>query len=261
MFDRFSLADLSVRVLAAPMVGGPSTPELAAAVSNAGGVGFIPAGLSSAEQLADAILATRKLTSGVVGVNLFVPQQATATDTQLRAFGAALRPKAERYGVAIGRPCHIDEWHAKLDVVCDLRPEVVSFTFGAPSEEVIHRLSGVGILNVATVTSVREGMIALSYGVDALVAQGPEAGGHRATFNPFAVPPDSPLEDLVSALAYCFDCPVVAAGGLGPHVMSAGRATPAPRRCSSVRPSCSPTKPGRVLCIGPPCVIRNSPKR
>jgi nitronate monooxygenase len=215
VFDRFSLADLSVRVLAAPMAGGMSTPELAAAVSNAGGLGFLAGDLSSAEELADAILAARKLTSGAVGVNLLVPQQAVANEDQLSAFESALAPEAERYGVPVGEPCHDDEWDAKLDVVCDLRPEVVSFTFGSPSEEQSRRLHGLGILNLATVTTVREALIAVSYGVDAVVAQGPEAGGHRATFDAIAAPPDDALDDLVSALAYCFVCPVVAAGGLG----------------------------------------------
>jgi nitronate monooxygenase len=215
VFDRFSLADLSIRVLAAPMAGGLSTPELAAAVSNAGGLGFLAGDLSSAEELADAILAARKLTSGAVGVNLLVPQQAVANEDQLSAFESALAPEAERYGVPVGEPCHDDEWDAKLDVVCDLRPEVVSFTFGSPSEEQSRRLHGLGILNLATVTTVREALIALSYGVDAVVAQGPEAGGHRATFDAIAAPPDDALDDLVSALAYCFGCPVVAAGGLG----------------------------------------------
>ncbi|HEY1892763.1 MAG TPA: nitronate monooxygenase, partial [Steroidobacteraceae bacterium] len=98
MFDRFSLSDLSVRVLAAPMAGGPSTPELAAAVSNAGGLGFLAGGLSSAEDLADDILAARKATSGALGVNLFVPQRGQATEMQLIAFEAAMRPEAERYG-------------------------------------------------------------------------------------------------------------------------------------------------------------------
>jgi nitronate monooxygenase len=216
VFDRFSLSDLSVRVLAAPMAGGPSTPELAAAVSNAGGLGFLAGGLSSAEDLADDILAARKATSGALGVNLFVPQRGQATEMQLIAFEAAMRPEAERYGVAIGQPRHgDDEWDAKLDVVCDLRPEVVSFTFGSPSEEQYDRLRGLGILSLATVTMVREAMIALSYGVDALVAQGPDAGGHRATFDALTVPPDDSLSDLVNTLAYCFDCPVVAAGGMG----------------------------------------------
>jgi nitronate monooxygenase len=214
VFDRFSLTDLSFRVLAAPMTGGPSTPELAAAVTNAGGLGFLAGGFSSAEELADDILSARKLTSGALGVNLLVPQQAGANENQLSAFESALASEAERYGVPVGKPRHDDEWDVKLDVLCDLRPEVVSFTFGSPTEEQSHRLQGIGVLNLATVTNVREAMIALSYGVDALVAQGPDAGWHRATFDAVAAPPGDSLDELVSVLAYCFDCPIVAAGGL-----------------------------------------------
>jgi nitronate monooxygenase len=216
VFDRFSLADLSVRVLAAPMAGGPSTPALAAAVTNGGGLGFLAAGMLSADELAEGILAARKLTSGALGVNLIVPQRPVVTAEELNAFAAALAEDTELYGVALGEPRHDDdEWAAKLEVVCDLRPEVVSFTFGSPNEGDYRRLSGLGTLTVATVTTVREALVAVSLGVDALVAQGPDAGGHRATFDALARPPDDSLDDLVTALVACFDCPVVAAGGLG----------------------------------------------
>lgn len=198
------------------MAGGPSTPALAAAVSNGGGLGFLAGGMLSAEELADSILAARRLTSGPLGVNLFVPQPRVATPDELGAFAAALEDEAEFYGVALGEPhSDDDEYAAKLDVVCDLRPEVVSFTFGSPSEAVCIRLSDAGILTLATVTTVREALIAVSFGVSAVVAQGPDAGGHRATFDPIAAPAADPLDDLVSALVACFDCPVVAAGGLG----------------------------------------------
>jgi nitronate monooxygenase len=216
VFDRFALGDLSVRALGAPMAGGPSTPALAAAVSNGGGLGFLAAGMLSAEELADSILAARRLTSGALGVNLLVPQAPVAIIEQLGAFAAALEDEAEHYGVALGEPHDDDdEWAAKLDVVCDLRPEAVSFTFGSPSQAECRRLSDAGILTLVTVTTVREAVIAVSFGADAVVAQGPGAGGHRATFDPLATPVDDPLDDLVSALVACFDCPVVAAGGLG----------------------------------------------
>lgn len=214
MLDRFSVADLSVRVLGAPMAGGPSTPELAAAVTNAGGLGFLAAGMLSAEDLADAMMASRKLTADPLGVNLFVPQRPPANAERLDAFATALAEEADYYGVALGELRHDDEWEAKLDVVCDLRPEVVSFTFGSPTVEQCRRLAGVGILNLATVTTVREAIIAVSCGADAVVAQGPAAGGHRATFDAFAAPPRDPLDELVTALATCLDCPVVAAGGI-----------------------------------------------
>lgn len=216
MLDRFTLMDLSARLLGAPMAGGPSTPALAAAVTNGGGLGFLAAGLCPAEELAETLLAARKLTSGPLGVNLFVPQWAIATEEDLSALEAVLAPDAELYGVALGEAHReVDEWDAKLEVVRDLRPEAVSFTFGSPNEEECRRLRSVGILNLATVTTVREAIVALRCGVDVLVAQGPDAGGHRATFDPLAIPSRDRLDDLVADLLGCVDCPVVAAGGLG----------------------------------------------
>jgi nitronate monooxygenase len=213
--DRFALTDLSVRIVGAPMAGGPSTPALAAAVSNAGGLGFLAGGLVSAQQLADDIVATRKLTSSPIGVNLFVPPPNLATRTELNAFAAALAHETERYGVPIGEPRRgEDDIVAKLDVMCELRPEVVSFTFGSPTKAQCRQLASAGISAVATVTTVREAEIALLCGVDAVVAQGPCAGGHRATFDPLAAPADDPLDGLVAALTFGLDCPVVAAGGL-----------------------------------------------
>ncbi|OBG29693.1 2-nitropropane dioxygenase [Mycobacterium sp. 852002-51057_SCH5723018] len=198
------------------MAGGPSTPALAAAVSNSGGLGFLAGGMLAAEELAEAILQARRMTAGAIGVNLFVPQPPICTTQQLGEFAAALAPETEHYGVALGEPRHDDdEWTAKLDVVCDVRPEMVSFTFGSPTQAQCRRLAGVGISILTTVTTVREAVIAISCGADALVAQGPGAGGHRATFDPRAAPPVDPLDDLVASLVACFECPVVAAGGLG----------------------------------------------
>jgi nitronate monooxygenase len=79
MLNRLNLADLDVPVIVAPMAGGPSTPELAAAATNAGGLGFIAAGLLPADAFAERIIAARKLTSGPLGVNLFGPQPSAGT--------------------------------------------------------------------------------------------------------------------------------------------------------------------------------------
>ncbi|PEG39315.1 2-nitropropane dioxygenase [Mycolicibacterium agri] len=197
------------------MEGGPSTPTLAAAVSNAGGLGFLAGGALSAEELAEAIVGTRRMTTAPIGVNLFVPHSPEVTTDQLRQYAASLSGEVDRYGAAPGRPHHdsYDDWLAKVSVVCDLRPEVVSFTFGAPNARHCCRIRTAGILTLATVTTPQEAAIALSRGVDGLVAQGPSAGGHRATFDPRAMPTD-PLEDLVSALIKMSDRPVVAAGGI-----------------------------------------------
>jgi nitronate monooxygenase len=213
--DRFSFTDMSIRIVGAPMAGGPSNPALAAAVANCGGLGFLAAGMVSAEQLAGAITATRQLTSGAIGVNIFVPQPRHGTASQFHSLAMALSDDVGRYGATLGEPAHDDDaWAEKLDVVCDLQPEVVSFTFGTPSKKDCCRLVGAGIFTLATVTTLDEARIALSCGVDGVVAQGPDAGGHRATFDQHAVPAEAPLDALVDSLIARVDCPIVAAGGL-----------------------------------------------
>ena len=104
MPSRFDVRDLAVPVIVAPMAGGPSTPELAAAGTNAGGLGFVAAGYLTADGLADRIVAARKLTAGPLGVNLFVPQPSAGTPAQIEAYAAALAPEAQRYGVQLGDP-------------------------------------------------------------------------------------------------------------------------------------------------------------
>lgn len=212
---RISLLDLAVPILGAPMAGGPSTPALAAAVSNAGGMGFVPAGYLSAEKFADAIAETRAKTSSPIGVNLFVPQPSAATPEGLARYRELLGPLAEHYGAEIPEPRPDDDaWQAKLDVVADVAPEVASFTFGCPAPEVLGRLHDRGVLTAVTVTSLDEAGTAAAAGVDALVVQGPEAGGHRGTFDPVAVPGDDPLDALLAAIVAAHDLPVIAAGGL-----------------------------------------------
>ncbi|HEX2285730.1 MAG TPA: nitronate monooxygenase [Mycobacterium sp.] len=211
----FDLRDVTVPVIVAPMAGGPSTPELAAAGTNAGGLGFVPAGYLTAEAFAERIASARRLTSGPVGANLFVPQPSAATPAAIERYAAALAPEIERYGAQLGEPRFDDDaWAAKLDVVLDLRPEVVSFTFGLPSADECRRLRSVGITTVGTVTTVAEAQAAVERGVDALVAQGPGAGGHRGTFDPTAQPAEQPLDDLLAAVTGAVELPVVAAGGL-----------------------------------------------
>ena len=126
--------DLDVPIVGAPMAGGPGTPALAAAVSNAGGLGFLAGGYISPDRLANDIAAARAATTGPIGVNLFVPQPSVADMHQLDYYAEALDELAEHYDVEIGYPQFGDDdgWRHKLEVLADLRPELVSFTFGAP---------------------------------------------------------------------------------------------------------------------------------
>jgi nitronate monooxygenase len=209
------LRDLAVPVIVAPMAGGPSTPELAAAGTKAGGLGFVPAGYLKADVFAERLAAARGRASGPVGANLFVPQPSAATPEAIERYTAALAADAERYGAQLGDPrFDDDDWAAKFDVLLDLRPEVVSFTFGLPSADECTRLRDAGITTVATVTTLAEARMAVDRGVDAVAAQGPEAGGHRGTYDPTASPSDVPLNELLAAVSAGVDVPVVAAGGL-----------------------------------------------
>ncbi len=200
------------------MAGGPGTPALAAAVSAAGGLGFVAAGYLSAQRLAEDIAAARALGSGPLGVNLFVPQPSLADPQRIEAYRERLRPVAARWGAEVGAPRFDDDaWAEKLQVVADMRPEVVSFTFGCAEPATVASLRGLGVATVATVTSVEEAQTALAAGVDALIVQGPGAGGHRGTFDPGRRPPTGSLESLLGevlkALEVC-PVPVIAAGGV-----------------------------------------------
>ncbi|MGB8402783.1 MAG: nitronate monooxygenase, partial [Mycobacterium sp.] len=170
---RFDLRELSVPVVVAPMAGGPTTPELAAAGSNAGALGFLAAGYLATEVLAERISAARQLSIGPLGVNLFAPQPSTARPDEIDRYARELADEAARYGASLGEPRFDDDhWAAKLDLVADLKPEVVSFTFGAPSADECARLRQVGITTIATVTTVAEARLAVAVGVDGLAVQG-----------------------------------------------------------------------------------------
>ncbi|HVQ85489.1 MAG TPA: nitronate monooxygenase [Mycobacterium sp.] len=210
--------DIAVPIVGAPMAGGPGTPALAAAVSNAGGLGFIPAGYLDADRFAEDIAAARAMTTGPLGVNLLVPQPSVADWAALDYYANELEGVAEHYQVEVGRPEYgdDDDWERKLEVAADLRPELVSFTFGVPSPDVVRRCSALGLLVMVTVTSSYEAGVAVAAGADSLVVQGPGAGGHRGTFAPDMEPGTESLHQLIDRIHRAHrDIPIIAAGGLG----------------------------------------------
>ncbi len=210
--------DIMVPIVGAPMAGGPGTPALAAAVSNAGGLGFVPAGYLTAERFAEDIAAARAATTGPLGVNLFVPQPSVADWVALDYYAGELEGIADHYQVEVGHPQFgdDDEWERKLEVVADVRPELVSFTFGVAAPDVIRRLGALGLLVMVTVTSAYEAGVAIAAGADSLVVQGPGAGGHRGTFAPDMEPGRESLHELIDQIHRAHrDVPIIAAGGLG----------------------------------------------
>ena len=207
--------DLALPVVCAPMAGGPSTPALAAAVSAVGGLGFLAAGYQSADAVASQLVAARAMTSAPLGVNLFVVDPYEPDEAAVDAYRRSLEPEAARLGAELGETrWDDDDWHAKVELVLDVRPDVVSFTFACPDTELLRRLSQHGVLSMVTVTSVAEARIAAARGAASLSVQGPDAGGHRGTWDQDAVPDTTELLELVAAIAASVDVPVVAGGGI-----------------------------------------------
>ncbi len=209
------LRDLDVPVVGAPMAGGPSTPALAKAVSRAGGLGFVAAGYKTAGALAVELEAVRALTSAPVGVNLFVVSPYDVDLDAIDAYRRSLTPEADRLGVELGVPrWDDDDWQQKVEVVLDVRPAVVSFTFGCPDAELLRNLAQQDVLTMVTVTSVTEAHEAVARGAASLAVQGPEAGGHRGTWDLDAEPGTTPMLELLSVIRAAVEVPLVAGGGV-----------------------------------------------
>lgn len=217
---RFSASDFELPIVGAPLGGGPSTPALAAAVSEAGGLGFLAAGYCSPDAVRDDVAAVRARTDRPFGVNVFVPSGSAPDPAVLERYAEELAGESERYGAPLGEPRHDDDaWEDKLALVVDERVPVVSFTFGCPARDVVSRLHDAGIAVWVTVTTPTEACAAAKVRVDGLVLQGLEAGGHRASFDD-AAPGELGLLALLALVRAAVDLPLIAAGGLatGPQI-------------------------------------------
>ena len=223
-----------IPIVLAPLAGGPSTPELAAAVSNAGGLGFLAAGYLSAAELAARCRRTGELTGWPFGVNLFVPGPAGDAGS-VRRFATEIEGHVGGVGARLGEARHDDDdWDAKISYLTGdpggsaapgasaalggsaasaAAPAVVSFTFGIPGADVIAALRACGTEVWVTVTSLDDARRATAAGADLLVVQGYEAGGHRGGTS------DAPDEAvgliaLLQLITAGVATPVVAAGGI-----------------------------------------------
>jgi nitronate monooxygenase len=202
-----------IPIVLAPLAGGPSTPELAAAVSNAGGLGFLASGYLSAAELADRCRRTNELTERPFGVNVFVPGP-SGDAARVGEFAAEIEGHVSGVGADLGEPRHDDdEWDAKIEYLLGAPAAVVSFTFGIPGEDVIAGLRARGTEVWVTVTSLDDARRAAAAGADLLVVQGYEAGGHRGGTS------DAPeqavgLIALLQLITARMATPVVASGGI-----------------------------------------------
>jgi nitronate monooxygenase len=205
-------------IIQAPMAG-VSTPDMAAAVSDAGALGSIAVGAVDAAGALEMIAAVRARTDRPFNVNLFVHAPAQAKPDVEAGWLAALAPLFAQFGGIpperlreIYHSFAVDD--AMLAMLAETRPAVISFHFGLPESWRIATLKAAGCILLASVTSLTEAHAARAAGIDMLVAQGFEAGGHRGVFDPDA--PDDRLGTvaLTRLLVAQAGLPVIAAGGI-----------------------------------------------
>jgi|ERR1019366_489583 nitronate monooxygenase len=205
-------------IVQAPMAG-VSTPAMAAAVSNAGALGSIGVGATNAAGALEMIKAVRERSRRSLNVNVFCHRPAKADAAVEAAWVERLRPEFARFGVE--PPRRLAEIYKSFveddDMLAMLvaeRPKVVSLHFGVPAPERIQALRQAGIVLLGSATNVLEGQLLEAAGVQAVVAQGFEAGGHRGVFDPGA--PDDRLGTmaLTRLLVRALGVPVIAAGGI-----------------------------------------------
>ena len=200
------------------MAGGPSTPALVIAAAEAGAVGFLAGGYKSAADLAGEVAQVRSATSRAFGINLFVPGQATGDRVALSAYIGLLEKEAAALGSEVGSPNWDDDaYEAKLAVLLEDPPPIVSFTFGCPSGRAVRALQGAGTLVAITVTTPGEAALAQLAGADCLCVQGSEAGAHRGSFtnDDDGGAEGHPLASLLTRVRETSALPLIAAGGLG----------------------------------------------
>lgn len=207
---------LRLPLVVAPM-GGQSTPELAAAGCNAGALGSLGCAYQEPAAIAEAIARLRGLTSKPFLVNLFnrLPEPRLDSVVVERAL-AATRGIRDELGLAdpVVKPPFHPDFDGQMEVVLREKPAVFSFCFGVLESEYLRACRERGIFVMGTATTAEEGLALEASGVDAITAQGTEAGGHRAIFDPLAAEPGVSTLDLVRELASKTRVPIVAAGGL-----------------------------------------------
>ncbi|KIF69972.1 2-nitropropane dioxygenase [Streptomyces sp. AcH 505] len=205
-------------IVQAPMAGGASCPQLAAAVSDAGGLGFLAAGYKTADGMYEEIKQLRGLTGRPFGVNLFMPQPHHEDGAAVEVYRNQLAGEAAWYETPLGDPesGRDDGYEAKLAILLDDPVPAVSFTFGCPTRAALAALGRAGVFTVVTVTTPDEARAAQWAGADAVCVQGIEAGGHQGTHR------DDPATDgagigllsLVAQVRETVQLPIIATGGL-----------------------------------------------
>ena len=202
-------------IIQAPMAGGLSPPELAAAVADAGGLGSLGAADAPPEAIRSQVKAVRARTSRPYAINLFAPRASVPP-----ADPTAVLALLERFHAELGLPepqvaeAPLPDFMQQVEAVLEAAPTVFSFTFGIPPAAVLKEVRARGIFIIGTATNVREALALEAAGVDAIVAQGSEAGGHRGSFGGAFEAGMVGTLALVPQVVDAVRLPVIASGGI-----------------------------------------------
>jgi nitronate monooxygenase len=215
------LLKIDYPIIQAPMAGGVTTSQLVAEVSNAGGLGMIGAGYMNPAQVRDQIKEIKQVTFNNFGVNLFVPNGFNSTDEEIKSAEQLLKPIKEHLNILaddtpeIPNPNNlIEAFNKQIKVILEEAVPVVSFTFGIPPKGVIEELKQRNVILIGTATTVEEAIENEKRGMDIVVVQGSEAGGHRGNFIQGYQESMVGLMSLIPQVVDNVKIPVIAAGGI-----------------------------------------------
>ena len=205
-----------VPVIQGPMAGGSCTPELVAAVSNAGALGALPCSLLSPATIEEQVARICTLTERPFLLNFFVQGKPAPSSDEVSGAVELLRPVWEGLGWSeLPLPKQWNEdFEAQFETLVRLRPAGVSFTFGILEQSQVERLHAAGILVIGTITTVEEALAWQAIGADAVIASSVEAGGHRGTFIGRQEDATLSAQELWPAVVAAVQIPVIAAGGI-----------------------------------------------
>lgn len=204
-------------ILQAPMAGA-ATPALAAAVSNAGGLGALGVAMMPPEMLRQEVATLRTMTNGSFNLNYFVHDEPDLSTYDAAPMRAALARHYAELGLgdvpapSVPSPAFNEE---ALALLLELRPRVASFHFGLPAPDIVDRLKKAGMAVIGSATTAAEARALEKGGADAIIAQGHEAGGHRGTFLDHVDLGTVGTLALVPQVVDAVNVPVIAAGGIG----------------------------------------------
>ncbi|KSU58313.1 nitronate monooxygenase [[Bacillus] enclensis] len=212
MNDLIKLLSIKKPIIQAPMAGGAVTPSLASAVSSAGGLGSLASGYLHPDAVETQLLEMKQQTDRPFQVNLFVPKEEEAPSGEQVQRWKELIPHANRARPFTSIQEEWQDFYQKVDLLVEHRVRICSFTFDLPPEDAVKKLKDVGCILLGTACSPEEALLMEERGMDAVVLQGKEAGGHQGAFLPASKPVE--LRALITETADRIGIPVIAAGGI-----------------------------------------------